>query len=418
MEGYSPVEARGGMKLATVAVLGLSVLPITVRAAVELPAGTEIQIRVQTKAASNNSKPGDSIDAVVIAPVVAAGGQIAIPAGTKLKGTVKEAQPAKETGEPAALTLEFGELAGGKGKSTKLAAKVTAVDNAREKVDENGRIVGIKATDTLSSQMDKGLEKLTQNEKLAGLAGLLQAAKGAILKPADVEIVYDSGVEMTLQLTKSCQVSGTAAAESNPGPIEPAAELASLVNGEPFQTVAEKPPQPSDVTNLMFIGSREQLEAAFKAAGWMAAEKLSANSGLETFRAIAEDRGYRQAPVSTLLLDGRKPDLVFQKQNNTFAKRHHLRIWMRPETFQGKAVWVTAATHDVGIDFSAENRTFIHKIDSQIDRERAKVVSDLLTTGKVKGLALVDRPAVPREGQNATGDKLVTDGGMAVLLLQ
>src|SRR5690242_21612463 len=54
----------------------------------------------------------------------------------------------------------------------------------------------------------------------------------------------------------------------------------------------------------------------------------------------------------------------------------------------GQPVWAVAATHDTGISFSQEDRTFIHKIDSQIDRERAKVVSDLLFTGRVQGVEL------------------------------
>ncbi|HEY2018266.1 MAG TPA: LssY C-terminal domain-containing protein, partial [Bryobacteraceae bacterium] len=106
------------------------------------------------------------------------------------------------------------------------------------------------------------------------------------------------------------------------------------------------------------------------------------------------------------------------KLNNTFAMRHHLRVWQRPSTFLGKPVWSIAATHDMGISFSEANRTFIHKIDSQIDRERAKVVNDLLFTGRVQSLELVDRPAVPQNGQNATGDNLETDAKIAVLLLQ
>src|SRR5262249_11311604 len=141
-------------------------------------------------------------------------------------------------------------------------------------------------------------------------------------------------------------------------------------------------------------------------------------SKLETFRAIAEQRGYREAPVSTLLLEGNPPDLVFQKQLNTFAQRHHLRVWKRPGSFRDRPVWVVAATHDIGIEFSQENRTFIHKIDPQIDRERAKVVNDLVLTGLVEGLALVARPSVPNQSQNATGDALETDGQIAVLLLR
>jgi len=186
----------------------------------------------------------------------------------------------------------------------------------------------------------------------------------------------------------------------------------------PFETVAQNPPKPSDITNLLFLGTEAELRKAFAAAGWTAAAALNAESKLETFRALAEQRGYKEAPVSVLLLDERPPDIVFQKQNNTFARRHHLRIWKRPETFLGKPVWVCAATHDTGISFSEPNRTFIHRVDPQIDQERAKVVTDLVYTGMVSGLALVDRPAVPRSGMNATGDKRETDGRMAVLALK
>jgi hypothetical protein len=130
---------------------------------------------------------------------------------------------------------------------------------------------------------------------------------------------------------------------------------------------------------------------------------------------MAELRGYQEAPVSTLLLEGQPPDLVFQKQNNTFAARHHLRIWRRRDRFHGKEVWVCSSTHDIGIDFSEQNHTFIHKVDSQIDRERAKVVTDLLFTGLAQGLSLVERPNVPTKLFNATGDALETDGKMAVI---
>ncbi len=68
--------------------------------------------------------------------------------------------------------------------------------------------------------------------------------------------------------------------------------------------------------------------------------------------------------MSVLLLEGQPPDLAYQKGNNTFAQRHHLRIFRRPGTFDGKPVWVCSSTHDIGIDYSERDRTFIHKIDS------------------------------------------------------
>jgi hypothetical protein len=344
------------------------------------------------------------------------GDRFLIPYGAVIKGQVGKAQPSEAADKRASLELNLNQLAGARGKILKLPAKITAVDNARESVDEAGAIQGILASETLSARMDQGLSKL--GERAQGLADILQIAKSAVVKTTDSEIVYAPGVEMTLTLT------GKATVDSDiPGmaislqPIAAESRLQQLVNSQPFQTIAAKPPKESDMTNLMFIGSQEQLEAAFAAAGWSAAKALNKLSALETFQAIAEMRGYKEAPMSVLLLDGRPADFNYQKQNNTFAQRHHLRIWRRPVTWQGQEVWVASSTHDTGIDFSAENRTFIHKVDSHIDEERGKVVSDFLFTGAVKSLALVDRPKVPTESMNATGDKLLTDGRMAVLVL-
>ena len=197
--------------------------------------------------------------------------------------------------------------------------------------------------------------------------------------------------------------------------IEPQESLFELVNRQPFRTATEESGKPSDLTNLMFLGSAQDLTDAFQKAGWSPAAKLNGASKLETFRAMAEDRGYQEAPVSVLMLDGRPPDLVFEKTNDTFAARHHLRVWRRPGQFGGQTLWVCSATHDTGIDFSDRDRTFIHKIDSHIDLERAKVVSDLVLTGAVRGLSLVQRAGLPQNISNATGDALITDGAMAVI---
>jgi hypothetical protein len=194
--------------------------------------------------------------------------------------------------------------------------------------------------------------------------------------------------------------------------------LAGLVNSEPFRTMAQSPARPSDMTNIMFLATEDELRAAFEKAGWAAPSRINTQSKLETARALIESRGYKEGPMSVLLLDGRMPDMAFEKGNNTFAQRHHLRIFRRPGMFGGKPIWVCSSTHDTGIDFSDRDRTFIHKIDPQIDRERAKVVNDLLFTGMIRSLALVDRTDIPQNAANATGDSLKTDGGMAVLLFQ
>ena len=377
----------------------------------QIPAGTKLELRLTSKVNSATARARDAFQAVVIAPVVA-GDSIVLGTGTKVAGHIKEVKPAEAADQQTTLDLSFDRLEDSKGAGVTIDAKLTAVDNARETVDKDGRILGIVASKTGSARLDQGINKVA--EKYPGLAELLGTAKKSIVGETDASINYPPGVEMTIELTKPLDWIGEVKVPSV-APIPPTADLARLVNSEPYLTRAEKPPKPSDITNLMFLASEDELTRAFEGAGWSQAKQLNGESKLETFRAMVEDRGYKEAPVSTLLLDDRPADLAFEKINNTFAARHHLRIWRRPGLFNGKPVWVCSATHDTGIDFSEENRTFIHKVDFYIDRERAKVVNDLMFTGMVKGLALVDRPSVPTRGYNATGDQILTDGRMAVL---
>ena len=384
--------------------------------ALQVPAGTEIEVRLKSKVSTQNAKPKDALEAVVVAPVMVSG-QFAVPAGAVVRGTVEKASQSSQGDQRSELTLAFTEIEID-GSKSKLASRVSAVDNARESVDDQGQITGIVASETISGRLDSGLSKLA--DRASGFAGILSQVKNAVLKEPESDITYDAGVDITLKLTAALELKGP----SGPGPaakltpIKDEDGLAALVVRQPFQTWAQKPSKPSDITNIMLIGSPEEVQQAFTAAGWSSAAGLTTQAKLETFKAIAEQRGYKEAPVSVLLLQDKPPDNVFEKLNNTFAQRHHLRVWRRPDTFEGKPVWVVAATHDTGIDFSQENRTFIHKIDPQIDRERAKVVNDLLFSGKVRSMALVERPDVPQHGQNATGDNIETDGKMAVLVLQ
>jgi len=380
-----------------------------------LAAGSELEVRLVTAVASNTARAGDVVEAVLIRPVLA-GDQVVLPAGLKLRARVSAASAAGPD-KRASLKLEGWSLVLGE-KALELPARLLLVDNARESVDQEGVIVGILASETPAAKLDQAVERVSQRS--GRLGGFLSTIKSAVFKEPDPEIAYQPGTEMVLVLKRNFELNlkDLPAVSNLPAPIEPEEDLYKLVNSQPFQTTAAKTPKPSDLTNLMFLGTEEQLAAAFRAAGWSTAAALDAASGLETVRAVAEARGYKEAPMSVLLLEGKPPDLVFQKQLNTFAKRHHLRIWKRPDTFQGRPVWVCAATHDIGIEFSPENRTFIHKIDSEIDSERAKVVNDLVFSGHVAALALVERPEVPRQSVNATGDKLLTDGRMAVLLLR
>jgi hypothetical protein len=396
------------LKLQTIAFL----LSFAALQGATLPVGTQIEIRL-TSEASSDKPSGATVTGVVIVPVLLNGVPV-LNAGAQVTGNTADAaaaKPATDAGgeKPATLRLQFTKIADASGHSQPLSCSLVSVDNAREKVEDSGLITGIIASQTYAGLLNMGLGKLTGQ-----FGSVLNAAKGAFLKDVDPSIDYKPGVELTIKLTKELNWSAGAPAASIAA-ITPADALGTLVATEPFRTVAQNPPKPSDLTNLMFIGTQEQVQTAFKEAGWFTAAELSANSRAETARAIIENRGYSEAPMSVLYLDGKPPEMTFQKQNNTFDKRHHIRIWLRPEKFNGQPVWVAAATHDTGITLSPVSHNFTHGIDPNIDAERSKVTNDLLFTGQVKAIALVDRPQVPADLSNATGDKLVSDHKLAVL---
>ncbi|MBV8550597.1 MAG: LssY C-terminal domain-containing protein [Acidobacteriaceae bacterium] len=397
--------------LSIVSIFGLAVALL----AATLPAGTEIQLRL-TSEVSSDKPSGQPVTAVVIAPVPLNGTGV-IGFGTQLTGVTADAhanQPAANGSNevPATLRLQITTIRDDHGQSKPIACVLEGVDNARESVDQAGLITGITASHTFTSLADVGVNKV--ESKSESLGQLLSSIKSATVKPADPAIDYKPGVEFTVKLTKPLDWTPSGDMGIVPS-ITPADTLAGIVAQVPFRTEALELHNPSDLTNLMFIGTKEQIEAALKGAGWFAADPLGRASKMRTAQAIIEDRGYDEAPMSVLTLDGQPPVMAFEKQNNTFASRHHIRIWQVQQTFQGQSVFVAAATHDIKIYYSKTSRSITHGIDPNIDKERAKVVNDLLFTGQIEALSIVDRPNIPKDISNATGDHLQTDDKIAAL---
>ena len=385
---------------------------------VTIPAGTEIQLRL-TNEVSSDKPSGQPVSAVVIAPVVV-NGSVAIGFGATLSGTTADAhanQPAANgsTEKPATLRIEVTKIHDKSGQSKTISCVLEGVDNARESIDQSGLITGITASQTFSSLADKGVANVAS--KYEEFGQILSAIKTSTVKEADPSIDYKPGVEFTIKLTKA--LAWTPPKDANlPATITPLDALSALVNQQPYRTVALQLSTPSDITNLMFIGTKDAIESALKEAGWLAADPLGRTSTFRTAQAIIESRGYAEAPMSVLTLNGKPPDMIFEKQNNTFAARHHMRVWQMAQTFNGKPVFVASSTHDTKIYFSKTTKSITHGIDPNIDKERTKVVNDMLFTGRVQATALIDRPNIPKGISNATGDQLQTDNKMAVVELK
>ena len=173
--------------------------------AVEVPTGAELDVRLKTKIGSNTSKANDPVEAILIAPVLVNNKPV-IPEGATVRGAIVKATAVTDPKVRAVLSLDFNEIEMG-GVKMQVHTLLTAVENAREKVNEQGEIQGILASDSLSARMDAGINKVAQ--KYSGLGSFLEAAKSAVFKETEGDITYGAGVEMDLKLTAPVAITGT-----------------------------------------------------------------------------------------------------------------------------------------------------------------------------------------------------------------
>jgi hypothetical protein len=398
--------------------LPLMLLPVQLLLMKQVPAGTPLHVRLTTAVGSYESKAGMAVRAVVIAPVVV-NGETLVPTGSTLSGEVSHVNRVGFgiVHETAALSLDFNKLTLPDGESTSASTRLRQVDNGRERVSRDGSILGVRTTSSISYRASGYIRTALSWEVHARLA--LWAVRMLVVQVPEPEIYYPAGSELTLALTEPML------AQVQPEPIDTGAltwqerdDLEQVIANLPDRAYsASGSHRPSDIINIMFVGSREQIQEAFTAAGWTPAKAPTLRSRLKGIRAMAEFGGYMNAPMTTLLVNNAEPDLSWQKGLNDFAKRDHIRIWRQPGTWNGEEIWIGAATRDVDYAYMRPGHMFTHQIEQNVDREREKVAHDLEFTSCTEAVNYWERPAFPRLSFNATGDLMSSDARLAVVRL-
>jgi hypothetical protein len=384
----------------------------------QAPVGTQVHIRLTSAIGSFGSRAGSPLRALVIAPVVV-NGETVVPAGSVVAGRVKSA---KRVGygivrETAAISLEFNTLILPDNRMLTIAAQLAQVDNGRERVGRDGVIHGVRSTGSLCYRVSGYIRTALQWEVHADVAVWL--IKTLLVQVPEPEIYYPAGVEMTLSLTKPLMYPVPDGEEEEATPRLTRVErvnIEPLVEQLPNRSFAVSS-RPSDLVNVLFIGSRKQLSTAFAAAGWEEPHPPSMRRRLAQIRAASEGLGYRHAEMSSLLVNEMAPGMAWEKGFNDLSKRHHIRLWKQPESWHGQELWVGAATRDIDYAYFRPGQALTHRVQKDIDQERDKIVNDLAFTSCVESVDWVERPGVPRSTHNSTGDPMTTDTRLAVVRL-
>ncbi|HEY4364538.1 MAG TPA: LssY C-terminal domain-containing protein [Bryobacteraceae bacterium] len=385
----------------------------------EIPAGTPLHIRLTNAVGSYASRPGSPVSAVLIAPVAVRGGGF-LPAGSILTGDVSSV---KRIGlgvvrERASLSLDFRSMTlPGKGpRSEPIFTRMAAVDTGREEVTPTGSIRETRATSSLGNRALHYVRKAMMFNMHAQIVAF--AIKSVFMQVPEPEIYLPTGAELTLTLLEPLRAPvASEDGEDAPRKLTPEERenLAPLIARLPERTSSTHDTRPSDLVNLVLIGSRDRISAAFDAAGWTQARPYSFHANWKSAMAIAFNHSYVDAPMSHLRVNDVAADMSWEKGFNDIYKRHHVRLWNMGETEDGQEIWIGAATRDVDVAYLRPGAFVTHKVATLVDLERDKIVNDLAFTSCAEAEDYWDRPELPRVTSNATGDRLQTDARLAVV---
>jgi LssY-like putative type I secretion system component LssY len=192
---------------------------------------------------------------------------------------------------------------------------------------------------------------------------------------------------------------------------------------------------PGDPVNLVLIGAFDELRRAFALAGWTQADPLGLGSSWKMACAFVLNRPYPSAPFSTLYLFNRGQDVGFQRSiDDSPRKRHHVRFWGIPieraeetldtaafwlassrPTNTERAMWVGAATKDIGLSLTRLSFQVTHATDADTNAEREFLVGELTEHGGIERV----RYHLPGERLSlGTVNRYVSDGLVALAELR
>lgn len=175
-----------------------------------------------------------------------------------------------------------------------------------------------------------------------------------------------------------------------------------------------------DPVNLGVDGSGAQLDHVMTSAGWHRADEITAASTWRIIASTLTRRSYATAPVSPLMLFGRRHDVAYQQEVEGNPKqRHHVRFWHSPPGWLlpggAHADWLGAATYDTDVGLSLFTLQVTHRIDENTDVERDHVVTTAQSADNDVRVRLLRDFTTGYHSRNGGGDRFVTDGDLPIV---
>jgi len=381
-----------------------------------VPAGKSFWIRLLDPVASYSSKPGTSVRAVLIQSPEC-GSTPVFPAGLEVDGEVVSVHKVglgfrRDT---ASLEIQFNRLVTATGEILPVAAQVVEIDDARE-IAKKGVIHGIRSTNTPQGRITSGLIHLPTYNPYGDLTLIVYRSVSVLPEP---EIYLPPGTDLRLQLEVPLYVADQPELPPVSFQLDEFErwDIEQVLQGVPERTTTTYGKE-ADLVNILFLGSRQQMQDAFSAAGWLPGDPNSTRAFIKQFEAFLTFTNYPTMPVSHQLLSGKPQDFTWQKSFDSYGKREHVRLWGQPQPVMNQEAWLAAYTRETSAVLSLRYHKFIHHIDRNLDDGVNMLVRDLTLSGCVDSVYLLPRPDVRPLMVNSSGDEMRTDGMLTIVQLK
>jgi hypothetical protein len=227
------------------------------------------------------------------------------------------------------------------------------------------------------------------------------------------EVGAQGSYQVSLKITAAKPVS-QATVQQETALLTPA-----LLDGVP-QRVGDEQGNPGDMVNFCIVGTKDAVEKAFTAAGWVQVARSNNAAVVHGLLSTLAKKAYTEVPMSTLYLFGRPQDMSYARGDaiTVALVRHHLRVWDTGRTAGGLPVWVGSSTHDEGLEKDQRNNGVTHRIDPEVDKERDFIESSFAAAGALDAAAYITPKDSLREAKTATGGSFRSDGNVVAMILR
>lgn len=162
----------------------------------DIPAGTEIDVRLQSRLSSETAQVEDRVQAVTIVDLMREG-RVLIPAGSIVRGIVTNVERATRLDRKGSMTLSFDQIQIG-GRSYDIDAQATQVFESEGLMGEKERIGAGAAIGGILGGILGGLK--------GALAGILIGGGGTVLATEGKDVVLPEGTVLRIRFDRGVEL--------------------------------------------------------------------------------------------------------------------------------------------------------------------------------------------------------------------